>query len=567
MTLALADPSSSTRLAAPNDSTPLAPAALRLVVGHRMADTRIADLSQLDVGWLSQARALAGHHPDSPMAVSRLAHAELVASNEDAAGEAARRALKLGIQVGDAPAISSAVQVCLAIGDVETIETDIDVLSAGQVPAVLLAQAAVMTDRWEEALSRLADQSDAAALAMNGYVLLRVHRYAEAIRSLRQAMRAAGPSPELLTNLGYAYGALGSLPKAVKATSQARTLSPASETISFNLVGYLVRRGDHEAALTEVARLASHHRRSPQISLMRADILASIGDNARALTELRRARDTLRWEATATARCELAANIAVLEWRSGSRARTSAIDAVRKELLRCEYKSIGIARMLANLFLRASEAAQLEAVYAGLAAKYDPAALYPIATQMAFLHRDFKAALELANHWVKAEPFSADAAQTVTFLLADFVGDYAAAARFGLAAVQRNPNSEMLKNNVAYALAMAGRPLEARNLLPEGDNSYYSATAALVEFKLGNRDAGVAGYRQALQQAVRDGDPILAALIAARACLVLAEPSSLAWVQSPPAELDDDPRSALIAAQMSEAGQHWVSRPVGRARN
>jgi tetratricopeptide (TPR) repeat protein len=525
-----------------------------------MAEDKIADLAQLEVGWLSQARALAEQHPDSPMAISRLAHAELVAGNEAVAGETARRALGLGLHAGDASAISSAAQVCLAVGDVEAIEADVDLLAAGRVPAVLLAQSAVMADMLDVALSRLVDQSDAAALSMRGYVLLRLHKYTEAIQSLRQAMRAGGPSPELLTNLGYAYGALGSLPKAIKATSQARTLSPASQTISFNLVSYLVRCGDHEAALAEVARLAGHHSRSPQIALARADIFASTGNNSRALTELRRARDTLRWEATSTVRCELAANIAVLEWRSGSRPRTSAIDAVRKELLRCEYRSIGIARMLAGLFARASEAAQLETVYAGLVALYDPSTLIAVAAQIAFLRRDFKTALKLAKQWAEVEPFSTDAAQTVTFLLADFAADFSGAAEFGLGALRRNPNSAMLKNNVAYALAMSGRPQEARNLLPPGENPYYSATKALVEFKLGNRDAGVAGYRHALEQAVRDGDQTLAALIAARAWLVLAEPTSLSWVETPP-ELEDDPRSALITVQMTQAGQRWPSLP------
>jgi Flp pilus assembly protein TadD len=284
----------------------------------------------------------------------------------------------------------------------------------------------------------------------------------------------------------------------------------------------------------------------------------------RALKVLQRART---WNDGSRSQAEIAANISFLEWRIGKLDRSATMTALHRELIRCEYKSVGIARMLASLLSHPTDLPQLEALYQGLAEVNDDEKLLSIQSMIAFLRRDFAAATEFAEAWASAEPFNADAAQMLTFLLADYYGDYRRAAKVGVAALGRVPNSWMLANNVSYTLALDGRIDEAKRFLPPSTvNPYIVATAALIEFLSGNTDRGVSGYERAAALAEASGDDQLARLIRLRA-FVLMRGQSLSFEEA--RSIGDepegsDPRITLIWRQADRLGVEWPFKNTGR---
>jgi hypothetical protein len=82
----------------------------------------------------------------------------------------------------------------------------------------------------------------------------------------------------------------------------------------------------------------------------------------------------------------------------------------------------------------------------------------------------------------------------------------------------------LLVNNTAYALSLAGRPHEAKQVLDRlGDRSVghvaLTATRALADLVGGNEDAGIAGYRRAYEIAKERGDDDYATLVLLNAAL------------------------------------------------
>src|SRR3546814_2869959 len=82
------------------------------------------------------------------------------------------------------------------------------------------------------ALARLSDapKNDAGARALEGWLLVQMQRYPEAIRAFRAALVQAPSSPDVLTNLGYAYGAVGGL-RSEEHTSELQSLMRISYAV------------------------------------------------------------------------------------------------------------------------------------------------------------------------------------------------------------------------------------------------------------------------------------------------------------------------------------------------
>ena len=125
-------------------------------------------------------------------------------------------------------------------------------------------------------------------------------------------------------------------------------------------------------------------------------------------------------------------------------------------------------------------------------------------THVAILRCDFGEAAELAAKWAQDEIFNPHAAGIATYLLADYVGDFDRAIKIGRDALQIAGSTDQLINNLAYALALAGRTAEARDLLPEDlDDVYLIATAGLIDILDGEIERGIAGYDRAYELAKR----------------------------------------------------------------
>lgn len=158
--------------------------------------------------------------------------------------------------------------------------------------------------------------------------------------------------------------------------------------------------------------------------------------------------------------------------------------------------------MLMNLAQRPDHATQVSEVLAELERLHDPEELFGLRTHLDILLRDADAAVHHAAEWAEADVLNPFAAALAVYLLCDLAARYEEAARLGVAAVRRSPANELLANNTAYALSLAGRPEEAKRLLAKfrgevKSNVALTATLALAEIVSGNEEAGLAGYERA----------------------------------------------------------------------
>jgi len=142
----------------------------------------------------------------------------------------------------------------------------------------------------------------------------------------------------------------------------------------------------------------------------------------------------------------------------------------------------------------------------------------------ALAHRfkgEWEPALEEAKKWLYDEPFSRRAAASASYLASIPLERYeeaAGLARLGLASTQRDP---LLVNNLAFALASAGRIEEAeeefRRISPEEFKSRQlratlNATRGLLFYRRGDIDQGRLHYEQAIEQFRAEGDQLRVAL-------------------------------------------------------
>jgi tetratricopeptide (TPR) repeat protein len=119
---------------------------------------------------------------------------------------------------------------------------------------------------------------------------------------------------------------------------------------------------------------------------------------------------------------------------------------------------------------------------------------------------DWQSASQAGLDWLADQPFAHEAAQFTSYVASVGAQDWQLAehaARTGLVA---NPDSHMLRNNLAFALANQGRASDAReqldhvlaSQLPPRERAIVDATTGLVLFRLGDVQGGREAYRQAV---------------------------------------------------------------------
>lgn len=538
------------RLAAPTDTTTVAPDAVAPTFDGTPADGAV-DETERDYppGFLVQAQGLAERNVESSAAHARLAHAQLLTGDRDGAIRSAKSSVALVLTDRDTPALVSAAGVLLALDSLDGAEEVLLQYADEPGVAALLSHVAAENGDFRTALARLRSLEDPVSRAMRGWLLLQLRDYQKAIHELRQSVRDA-PSPSAYTNLGYAYGALGLLAKAIAATRVATSLAPADRTASFNLVSFLVAAGEYDFAVSELARLREYHADDLKVTFAHAHVEWRRGHRDQALALLRRSRSTKAfWSGPEDERAELNGNIAFLEYQTGKRSAEDAAAALQKALIESQYRSRGLARLLCAMLNRTNQAKQLEALYEAMLRDRRADEIYDIEARLATLKCDYARALEVGRRWAAESPFDEDAAILVTYLLAEFAGKYAEAAKFGSDALERFPASVMLRNNTAYALVMAGRTREALRVLPRTtDNACVVATRALARLADGDVEGALQGYADAQRVADEAGDSRLSAMIGLRLAFL-----RLDLAESPRRDLDvseelkDDPAFVLLS--------------------
>lgn len=556
MTLAFVEELPAGALAAPTDTTTARPGFLRMVHEYELEPPEQPDVAEAaataaatTAAIIAQAKRLAERHPKSPAVFARLAHAEMHAGHRDDAVQAALRTVALEADCPDQSALSAAAVVLAAAGEHQLAEEALH-RARGHGYSYLYAAFVAERGEYRTALARLEGQDDPASLMLRGWLLICISDYAGAVRTLRRVIAQDAPSADLLVNLGYAYGALGARRKALRATEMATYLAPTDRTAGFNLAGFRSASGDFDGALRELHRIEQFHPDDLNIPFAIAAVRTRCGDVERAARELAQLQSEPRaWHADPQDRAQLKANLASLEFSLGRRDRSSAITAIRRALEATNHQSLRIAELLATFYVKKSDASALQELYQALLGIYGHTKLYGLETRLAMLKAQFPAAVAASRRWVEHDPFNSDAAAFATYLTAEFSRDYDEAVRIGVEALRRVPDAEMVANNVACALAMAGRPREARRFLPRGRKlPHIVATTALIELVSGDVEAGRRGYEEAAVLAEERGERDFAALVRFRAKLAMMQVGVLAELD--PVELPerfaDDPQFILL---------------------
>ncbi len=459
---------------------------------------------------IEQARALVRACPQSSTALARLAQVLLGAGEPQDAEDAARSALRLAdlrddrLDLVAATARFVAARVLVALGHPLDAENILGQLP-GEGPWTLL-YAAMAHERGEhdEALARLVEATSADALAFRGFLRLEANEPTAALSELRAAQALGAGGSALLLNLAYAFACIGAPRKAIRAAQQATALAPRSRHASFNLASYLRASGRSSDAVAELRRLRSLvGEGDPQVAAAIADAYSAAGDERAALRELRRAQHHNSLSADSPRLAELKANTALLEWRLGQRNRQSLVEAVREQI-RKVGGHLSLVLMLADLSLDSNAASDLRTHYKRLLDAHPEPALKPLLARILLLEGDLEQATRVAREYADRNPLDLDVIRSAVILRAQVLGEYGEAADVGLQALRRAPGDLMLRNNVAFCLALAHRASEAYSMFKdqELEDPYLLATRGLIDIGLGRVVDGMRWYDRAAEAAV-----------------------------------------------------------------
>jgi tetratricopeptide (TPR) repeat protein len=119
----------------------------------------------------------------------------------------------------------------------------------------------------------------------------------------------------------------------------------------------------------------------------------------------------------------------------------------------------------------------------------------------------WREAFAASEEWLKDELFASRPALMGTFVSAVLLEDFEASARIARIGLHANPDEQVLRNNLVFALASAGRideaekeasTVRASHLTEIGGQIAWTATRGLLAFRRGRFDEGRSLYMQAL---------------------------------------------------------------------
>lgn len=462
-------------------------------------------------GYLAIARAHAGAASESPTALARLAQAELSAGETDSAVAAAMAVLDLSRNGVDPAAEFAAVQVLRAGGAAEKAQDHIrDALPSDEIGRSFRARLAIECGDLDRARLLVDGVATFDGLFTRGWLAMQDFDYPRAIALFRRATRVGGPTPDVLTNVGYSYAALGHMRHAIRATRQAQALAPHTRMIAFNLVSFYLAVGDYAAATHALEPLKRVFPDDVEIALVLAHISLRANDRRGANKLLQAARTSKSWAtAPLVRRAELEANLALLRWFTGRNSLAAARKIVLDQLALTGYESLPMASLLPAMLPAFSDRKLLKTSLVRLEAKHGAEALLFLRVHDALLGQDAEAAVSLAIEWAQSCPFNPVAAGEAIQLLGDLAGDREQAIELGRDAITRAPGDSLLLNNLAYVLALSGKTREARTVLgkvrmPDSSPAVI-ATRGLIDLLSGDVSVGIAGYERARERAIEQG--------------------------------------------------------------
>lgn len=127
----------------------------------------------------------------------------------------------------------------------------------------------------------------------------------------------------------------------------------------------------------------------------------------------------------------------------------------------------------------------------------------------------FEEAFTHSLNWINDEPFSSVPSATASYIACAFLDQFEASEHICRSGLISNPDDSMLKNNLVYSLLMSNKVQDARNIFEtidttkNEDNVTYLATYGLLLIKETNIEKGREFYKEAIQEAKKQGNKFL----------------------------------------------------------
>lgn len=468
--------------------------------------------------WLARQRSITEdaeratvRHPQSPSSWARLAQAATASGDMETAAAAATEAIALQVEHPDSPSMIVAILTLASQGDFDAAEIALEGRPLDDSLALLSASLKAERSDWDGCLEVLQGVDTSSATALRGWVYLEKGEPQKALSQLRKSAVSFGEDAVTAVNMACAFAALGSSRKAVRAARQATGLAPHRRDISLTLVAHLIASDSLEEALGELARIEKVDGADLETALLDGLVNWQLGRTEHAIRNLKRARGRSLPPAGSIVMDDVNAVMVALEYEQGLRSRTEVVDELSRLVTRSPEPSVRVA-VLASRLMTASELRSfVPELLSGPFCEVDDERLWELRYRVERANGDILNASVSVRNWARANPSDPLAQAEVIMMIAMAEGDYDAAADTATHALRIHPRNKLVRNNSAFALALANRPSAARAaLLDEPDDAAInSGTTGLVRIASGDLKGGYQGYRKAIEIATSEGRPAL----------------------------------------------------------
>jgi tetratricopeptide (TPR) repeat protein len=370
------------------------------------------------------------------------------------------------------------------------------------VPGVLLRLANLIVG--QSSIHRISEHPDSA------------EHIGEEIRFLRSRLQKEGPSPIVLTDLARLYISTGKKQAAIRSMLTACGLAPTNRFVLRAASRLFLHVKDSSTALRLLRASPSVVMNDPW--LIAAEVAISSAAKAPSAFAKLGVSAAADEKHSLFARSELNSALGTLEMESGAvrKARklfgTSLAQPTENALAQAQYakKLIGM---------------EVDAESFNIARQYEANALNAYSNQM------WERSVFFGRCWADDQPFSTRPAIFVSFVSSSLLENYETSIGILKKALQINPDSPQLINNLVFALASEGSVDEAErelrkvdtNTLEEIHRVALTATEGLILMRRGHVEAGRDNYNLAMELAKKSGrrdyEAMAAVFLAREECL------------------------------------------------
>lgn len=310
--------------------------------------------------------------------------------------------------------------------------------------------------------------------------------------------------------LARAFTIAGENPKGEKAMLAALQLAPNNRFVLRSAARFFIHVGQLDRAY-ELLNKSSVLNKDPWLLASELAIGAALRKGPK---NVRAVRSSLAGDTPPSELSELAAALGSIETESGN--QRNARKLLRQSLIAPNENSVAQVDFLNRRHLGDGVDTS----------KANPPLLHEAAAWQLFYSGDFHGATTHSLAWLQDQPFASAPASLSTYLLADFLGDYALGEKIARASLRSNPDDHTLLNNLAVCLIEQNEldPAEKELERIQGDGTDKQqriavlATQGKLAFRRGlyedGRNLYLASIKRAIDQNMKE--------VAARAAIHLA---------------------------------------------